>query len=81
VNTVRELPNDAQVRARETIRYVDYPGLGKIPVPGIPVKLSLTPGSINAPAPALGEHNEEVYSGLLGISLQKIGDLKKKGVI
>ncbi len=81
VNTVRELPSDVQVRAREMIRYLDYPGLGKIPIPGIPVKLSLTPGSIDAPAPALGEHNEEVYSGLLGISLQKIGDLKKKGVI
>jgi CoA:oxalate CoA-transferase len=81
VNTVRELPNDVQVKAREMIRYVDYPGLGKIPVPGIPVKLSLTDGSIGTPAPALGEHNEEIYSGLLGISLPKIGDLKRSGVI
>jgi CoA:oxalate CoA-transferase len=81
VNTVRELPDDVQVRAREAIRYVDYPGLGKIPVPGIPIKLSLTPGKIDTPAPALGEHNEEVYSKLLGISLEKIGNLKRKGII
>jgi CoA:oxalate CoA-transferase len=55
--------------------------LGKIPVPGIPIKLSLTPGSINTPSPKLGEHNEEVYGDLLGFSSEKLFELKQEGII
>jgi crotonobetainyl-CoA:carnitine CoA-transferase CaiB-like acyl-CoA transferase len=63
------------------IKFVDYPELGKIPVPGIPIKLSLTPGSINTPSPKLGEHNEEVYGDLLGFSSEKLFELKQEGII
>ncbi len=81
INTVDRLLTDSQVAAREMIKYLDYPELGKIPVPGIPVKLSLTPGSINTPAPKLGEHNKEVYCGLLGFSSEKLSRLKREAVI
>lgn len=81
VKTVDQLLTDPQVEAREMIEYIDYPGLGKIPVPGIPVKLSLTPGSINTPAPKLGEHNEEVYCRLLGFSSEKLSALNREGAI
>ena len=81
VNTVDKLLTDSQVGAREMIKYVDYPEVGKIPVPGIPIKLSLTPGSINTPAPKLGEHNEKVYCGLLGFSLEELSRLKREGII
>jgi crotonobetainyl-CoA:carnitine CoA-transferase CaiB-like acyl-CoA transferase len=60
---------------------MNYPEIGEIPVPGIPVKLSLTPGSINIPSPKLGEHNKEVYGGLLGFSSQRLSRLKREGVI
>jgi len=81
VNTVDQLLADPQVKAREMIKFIDYPGLGKIPVPGIPIKLSLTPGSIDIPAPKLGEHNKEVYSGLLGFSSEKLSKLKQEEII
>jgi crotonobetainyl-CoA:carnitine CoA-transferase CaiB-like acyl-CoA transferase len=81
VNTIDQLLTDPQVKAREMIKFMDYPELGKIPVPGIPIKLSLTPGSINTPSPKLGEHNEEVYGGLLGFSPEKLFKLKQEGVI
>ncbi len=81
VNTVDQLLSDPQVEAREMIKYIDYPELGKIPVPGIPVKLSLTPGSINTPAPKLGEHNEEVYCKLLGYNSDKLSALSREGTI
>jgi len=81
VNTVDKLVNDPQVAAREMIVNVNYPGLGKIPLPGIPIKLSLTPGSITTLAPRLGEHNEEVYCQLLGFSPEKLSQLRQKGVI
>jgi crotonobetainyl-CoA:carnitine CoA-transferase CaiB-like acyl-CoA transferase len=81
VNTVDKLLTDRQVEAREMIKYIDYPELGKVPVPGLPVKLSLTPGSINTPAPKLGEHNEKVYGELLGFSTERLSKLVQEGII
>ena len=81
VNTVDELLGDPQVEAREMVKYIDYAELGKLPVPGMPIKLSLTPGSISAPAPKVGEHNEEIYCGLLGFNSEKLSKLKQVGII
>jgi CoA:oxalate CoA-transferase len=63
------------------IVHLDYPGLGTLPIPGLPIKLSLTPGSIDRPSPRLGEQNEEVYCKLLGLSPEKLDRLKKEGII
>jgi crotonobetainyl-CoA:carnitine CoA-transferase CaiB-like acyl-CoA transferase len=81
VNTIDKLENDPQVAARDMILNVDYPGLGNIPLPGIPVKLSLTPGSISSRAPKIGEHNREIYCGLLGFSQKELNKLKEKEII
>jgi crotonobetainyl-CoA:carnitine CoA-transferase CaiB-like acyl-CoA transferase len=63
------------------ILYADYPGLGKIPLPGVPVKLSLTPGGLHSLAPTIGEHNKEVYCGLLGMSTEEFRQLKVGKII
>jgi len=63
------------------VQQVEYPGLGKLPIAGIPMKLSATPGSIKGPSPGLGEHNEYVYRELLGLSAEKLSGLKQKGII
>jgi CoA:oxalate CoA-transferase len=81
VNTIDEAPHDPQVEAREMITRLEYPGLGTLPIPGLPIKLSLTPASIDSPAPTLGEHNKEIYGGLLGFSSEKLDSLKKEGII
>lgn len=81
MNTVDQLLEDPQVRAREMVKFIEYPELGELPVPGISIKLSLTPGSVRAPAPQLGEHNEEVYRGLLGFGADKFLSLKGNKII
>jgi crotonobetainyl-CoA:carnitine CoA-transferase CaiB-like acyl-CoA transferase len=81
VNTVDNALHDRQVAAREMIVHLEYPGLGTLPIPGLPIKLSLTPASIDSPAPRLGEQNDEVYGKLLGISSEKLDRLKKEGII
>jgi crotonobetainyl-CoA:carnitine CoA-transferase CaiB-like acyl-CoA transferase len=81
VNTVDQLLDDPQVKARDMILYADHPGLGKIPLPGIPVKMSLTPGGVQSVAPTIGEHNEEIYCGLLGMSAEELGQLKSAKII
>jgi alpha-methylacyl-CoA racemase len=48
------------VRAREMLVEVEQPGIGPVRLLGQPVKLSRTPGDDTRPAPALGEHTEEV---------------------
>jgi crotonobetainyl-CoA:carnitine CoA-transferase CaiB-like acyl-CoA transferase len=48
------------VREREMVVELDQPDLGTVRQLGIPVKLSRTPGEVERPAPALGEHTEEV---------------------
>ncbi len=81
VNTIPEVVADSHIRAREMIVEFDHPGVGKVPIVGIPIKLSETPGEIKASAPAIGEHNEEVYCDLLGLSLQELRRFKQEGVI
>jgi crotonobetainyl-CoA:carnitine CoA-transferase CaiB-like acyl-CoA transferase len=49
--------------------------------PGIAIKFSDTPGRITRGVPYLGEHNEEIFSNLLGVSENDMGQLLQKEVI
>lgn len=79
--SVGEVLDHPQVRAREMVVEVEHPTLGSLPLTGIPVKLSETPGSIRRPPPRLGEHTEEVLEELLGYDREKIGELRASGAI
>jgi alpha-methylacyl-CoA racemase len=48
------------VRAREMVVEVDQPEVGPVRLVGSPIKLSRTPADPTRPAPAFGEHTEEV---------------------
>lgn len=80
INRVEQVVNHPQVKAREMIVTQDHPVAGTIMMPGIPVKLSKTPGSIDSPAPLLGEHNVEIL-GKMGYSEEEITDLRNQGII
>jgi CoA:oxalate CoA-transferase len=81
VNTVTEAVMDPQINAREMIVDLNHPGIGKMPVSGIVIKLSKTPGSIKTPVPKIGQHNMEIYHDLLGHTEEEIAKLKEQGVI
>ncbi|HUC00806.1 MAG TPA: CoA transferase [Solirubrobacterales bacterium] len=57
---VDEALDSELVRAREMVVEVDQPGIGPVRLLGNPIKLSRTPGDPTRPAPAFGEHTEEV---------------------
>jgi crotonobetainyl-CoA:carnitine CoA-transferase CaiB-like acyl-CoA transferase len=60
-----EVFDDPQVKARELINFVEYPGSPKpVPMPNTPVRLSETPGEVRSRAPMLGEHTDEILRGL-----------------
>ena len=66
------------VAAREMVVEWEQPALGPVRQLGIPVKLSRTPGTVHAPAPALGEHTEEVLRDA-GFSDHEVADLLQAG--
>ncbi len=76
-----EVQASPQAKAREMFVKVDHPTMGEIIQPGFPIKFSETKGDISAPSPLLGEHNVEVYTKVLGLTEEKVEELRKKGVI
>jgi formyl-CoA transferase len=72
---------DPHFAAREAIVTTDHPQFGKLRMQNVAPRLSLTPGSIRTPAPELGQHNEEIYRGLLGLDAQTLNAHRTAGVI
>lgn len=62
LNTVEDVLNDPQTAAREMIAEILHPTIGAIMVPGLPIKMSDTPGQVRLPPPLLGQHQEEVFA-------------------
>jgi CoA:oxalate CoA-transferase len=81
VNTVAEMVADPQVEAREMFVERDHPIYGPVKTTGTPLKLSETPGQVRWLAPMPGEHNEEVFVGLLGHSRDDLARWEAEGVI
>jgi len=69
------------VLAREMIVEVDHPTAGKTRIPGIPIKLSRTPGTIRKAAPVLGADTVDLLSQYLGLTPEEIKVLREKQVI
>lgn len=76
-----EILSDPHVENRQVVTSVQHPVLGKQMVLNPPWKLSETPAEIYKSAPCMGEHNREVFCGLLGISEQQYQDMLERRVI
>jgi benzylsuccinate CoA-transferase BbsF subunit len=75
------LDHDPQLRYRGTFTELDHPDGGKYRTQAGPhFQLSKTPFDIKR-APRLGEHNELVFKGILGLSDDEFASLVKAGVI
>jgi crotonobetainyl-CoA:carnitine CoA-transferase CaiB-like acyl-CoA transferase len=72
---------DVQYRAREAMVRVPDADLGEAIVQNVVPKFSATPGSVDFLGPKMGHHNEEIYCGELGLSKERLAELKKTGVI
>ncbi len=68
-------------RARGTFQEVEYPELGPIEVVAPPYKFSEAETRVRGPAPQLGEHNFEVLSTYLSLSLDEVRTLTDDGVL
>ena len=72
---------DPHLNARETYVEIDHPHVGAEMVYGVPWRFSETAGSVRAPAPLLGQHNDYVLRQLLGMDETRIGELVAQQVV
>ncbi|OFE15817.1 formyl-CoA transferase [Humibacillus sp. DSM 29435] len=77
----RDMFADPHFAAREAIVRLTHPELGEFAMHNVVPKLSESPGAVRRVGPELGEHNEEIYHHLLGLSADDIASLHSAGVI
>jgi crotonobetainyl-CoA:carnitine CoA-transferase CaiB-like acyl-CoA transferase len=81
VSTMGDLINSEHLKARGFFVEIAQPQAGTHKYPGAPLKYGATPWAIRMPAPVLGQHNEEIFGKRLGLAPERIGELKRTGVI
>jgi len=81
IYSVADMLNDAHYLARGTIATVQDPKVGPIRMAGVIPRFSSVPEKPISPAPELGESNEAVYTGMLGLTVKELESLRKEKVI
>ncbi len=76
-----EFVEDGHIKARGYMESFDHPVVGEKLYPGVPFKMSLTPGYIHRPAPCLGADTEYILKNLLGMSDLEIKQLDDEGIL
>jgi len=81
IKTVAEVCESEHLRARGMFVNVKHPKAGAVTAMGVPIRLRSTPGAAQAPAPLLGQHTDEILTGLLRIPRPKVEKLRAAGVV
>ena len=79
INNLQQAFEEPQVIARNMLVEMKHPLKEKLTVIGSPIKLSRTPVEYKKAPPMLGEHTDEILSGIL--DEEKIAELRQKGII
>lgn len=81
VNTTGDLLGDDHFWERGMWVQIKHPTAGEMTMPGKSLKMHRTPWQVHCAAPTLGQHNEEVYCGMLGFSREELSRLRQAGVV
>ena len=81
VFTAQDMVEDPHYAARENVVTVQDPEIGPFPMQNVVPRLIDTPGKVRWTGPALGQHNDEVYGEVLGLSEEEREALRERGVI
>lgn len=81
IYSVTDILEDEQYEARDMIVEGDIDGIGPVKMPGLVPKLSATPGGVEWYGGEPGQHNEDVYGGVLGLSSEELERLSEDGII
>src|ERR1700709_2449415 len=72
VRDVSEVMHDPHMHGRGMLEWVDHPDLGHVVLPTSPIRLHDTDVAVATPSPSLGQHNDDIYGGWLGLSPDEI---------
>jgi CoA:oxalate CoA-transferase len=78
---IKEVVEDPHLKERGYFVDIEHPVIGKAKIPGIPFKMSESPGAVERPSPLVGEHNELILGKYLGIGKGEIDKLKGEGAV
>jgi crotonobetainyl-CoA:carnitine CoA-transferase CaiB-like acyl-CoA transferase len=81
IYSIDEIFEDPQYAARGNILKMQDDRVGELPIPNLVPRLSDTPGSVKWLGPRLGEHNDEIFKGLLGLTEDDLRRLAAEGVV
>ena len=81
INSVSQALEDPHTAARRMVETVEHPAIGTLRLLGIPFKLHDTPATVRRPPPTLGQHTEEILRDELGLTDERIGELRALNVI
>ncbi|MEC9341493.1 MAG: CaiB/BaiF CoA-transferase family protein [Pseudomonadota bacterium] len=76
-----EVAQFEQFLEHESVVDIDHPRYGTLRTYGIVPKFSRTPARVRGPAPDLGQHNDEVLGGELGLDDDRLAALREQRVI
>jgi succinyl-CoA--D-citramalate CoA-transferase len=79
--TAEDMLADEQYAARQSVVEVEAPEIGRFPMQNVVPRLSETPGEVRWTGPNLGQHNEEVFKDILGLSAEDLEGLRERGTV
>jgi len=78
---IQQVVDDPHLNERGYFVEVEHPIIGKAKIPGMPFKLSGTPGEVERPSPLVGEHNQLIFGKYIGMSSEEVIKLKAEGAL
>ena len=81
VRDVGEVMHDPHMHQRGMLEKIEHDEIGRLVVPNSPLRFHGAAPVHATPSPKLGQHNDEIYGGWLGLSPGAIAELKEGGVI
>jgi len=81
IYSIAQIFSDPHVQARQAVISVPDDELGSVAMQNVVPRFSLTPGEVRRAGPRLGEHNREIFQGMLGLSDTELAELENKRAI
>jgi crotonobetainyl-CoA:carnitine CoA-transferase CaiB-like acyl-CoA transferase len=81
INSIADIFDDEHIKARGNLVEMEDPREGKVVIPNVVPRLSETPGTIRSLGPDLGQHNDEIFGGLLELPKDEIRRLREQKII
>jgi crotonobetainyl-CoA:carnitine CoA-transferase CaiB-like acyl-CoA transferase len=80
-NVEDQVTRDPQLKARNFFEEIEHMEKGRVVANGVPLGLTRTPGSSGRTGAAVGQDNEEILTGLLGLTHEEINDYIASGAV